>query len=407
MKLLLTFFSIFLVMLSLLAQNELVSENYPFKNLYEWQGVGTIITLSDPDERQRDYNIWLLNTSGEVQWREKFYPKLSNPFPIIGHNSSYIYFLDNIKPENHKINYHQINMSGSVKSTQLELLSIVKKAGFNSTEDLVMVDIINTPGALVFQFEFNDKAQKRKDQFFVFLTHHNHRTYAVKGLSVSYDGLKSGLEGELRYAGSDAETIYFSRYIKRSNDHTLEFVPYSAKGEEKLVQVFTLSDYAFANSQSDWVNYRGEFHLNGANRPACASGGFYLDKRFYCVGFDEEMTSFALSTFNEKGKQEVMKEVKLQTYKKIKGTPTLWIGEFKQGLFVGFNVMDDHHHIYFSGDVVKKVELNQSDYDLIRTNPSLLETGIRPGIFVHFYNDGYFRLHSEGLGSTKLLKIEN
>jgi hypothetical protein len=400
-------FLVFLGFLSSFAQNELVSDNYPFKNLFEWQGVGTIITSSDPDERQRDFNIWLLNTNGEVQWREKFYPKLANPYPIIGHNSSYIYFLDNLKPENHKINYHQINMSGSVKSTQFDLLPIVKKAGYNSTDDLNLVDIINTPGALVFQFEYMDKTQKKKDQFFIFLTHHNHRTYATKGISVGLDGLKDGIEGELRYAGSDAETIYFSRYIKRANEHTLEFLPFTAKGEEKLAQVFTIEGYTELNAGIEWINYRGEYHLNPAmSKKSYAQGGYYADKQFYFMGFDKDLSKFGILTFNEKGKQQVLKEVALTPSKKKKDTPRLALGELHAGFFVAFNLMEDNMAFYVVNSSAEKFAIFHNAYNLLRINPTLIKTGIQSGIFVHANNDNYFRLQTDDLGNTKVLSLE-
>jgi hypothetical protein len=388
------------------AQIELTSEAYPFNGVMEWQDVGTIITSSDPDQRQRDFNIWLLNKDGEVQWREKFYPKLNRPFPIIGHNSSYIYFLDNLKPESHKINYHQINMSGSVKSTSLDLLAMVKKAGYNSTDELLLVDVINAPGALVFQFDAENKTAKSIDQLLVFLTHHNHRAYLTKTVSTSLDGLKNTTEGRLMYAGSDDEQIYFSRYIRRVNQHTLEFIPYSAKGEEGFAQVFTLDDYTSNSSRLVPLNYTGEYHLQLQAKNTTPLGGFYFGKRFYSFGFNDNLDKWGVCMFDDKGKQKILEEVELSEQKKRKGVPTVVVGEARSYWSIGFDWNEDNCLHLISMDRSRSAEAFLQQQEQLRNNPSVANLANSLGIFVHPTNDGYFRLVLEKLGHANTLNFD-
>jgi len=404
-KQLILFYSI-LGFLSSNAQIELTSETYPFNGVMEWQGVGTIITSSDPDQRQRDFNIWLLNKDGEVQWREKFYPKLNRPFPIIGHNSSYIYFLDNLKPENHKINYHQINMSGSVKSTSLDLLAMVKKAGYNSTDELLLVDVINAPSALVFQFDAENKSTKSIDQVLVFLTHHNHRTYLTKTVASTLDGLKNSTEGRLLYAGSDDDNIYFSRYIQRASQHTLEFIPYSAKGEEGFAQVFTMDDFTTSSAKPDVLNYTGEYHLQLQAKNTTPVGGFYFGKRFYTFGFTANLDEWAVSIFDEEGKQKILERVKLSEQKKRKGVPTIMLGEARTYWTIGFDWNEDSHLHFISLDGLRSGETFLPQQEQLRNNPSVANAANSLGIFVHPTNDGYFRLVLEKFGQTNTLNFD-
>lgn len=402
---------IFLFVLSLFSssfsQMNVSSESYPFHDIIEWQGIGSLLLAKDPDVRQKDYNVTLLNALGQVQWKEKFYPKTENPSLVLGHKSNYIYFIDNFVPESHKIFYHQINMSGSVKSTNLELLTHAKKMGYSSSTDLTLVDVVNTSGALVFQFVAQNKGEKSYENVFIFLTHHNHRTYAVKTLSSKMEGLKDNSEAMLKYAGSDDDKIYFSRTIDRASKSTLEFIPFSAKGEEGFTQVFTLDKKQTLSMELNPLHFSGDFYISSdlADYKAKAYG-YYLEGQFYALTFDTENNSFIVNHFDEKGNPKALITESITKEKKDRYKVVVKLMEIRSSLLIAVSANDDvfYAQVDAKSQVIKfPVEISNIQF---MKNPSIIHFGKSSTIFVHPLEDGFLSTGLVGIGKSTSLDFE-
>lgn len=389
------------------SQINVTSESYPFHDAIEWQGVGSLLLAKDPNLRQKDYNVILLNSVGEVQWKEKFYPKSENPSLILGHKSSYLYFIDNFVPENHKLFYHQINMSGSVKSTNLELLTHAKKMGYSSSTDLTLIDIVNTSGALVFQFVAENKSEKTYENIFIFLTHHNHRTYAVKTLSSKMDGLKDKSEAMLKYAGSDDEKIYFSRLVDRASKSTLEFIPFSPKGEEGLTQVFTLEKKQSLSMELNPLHFSGDYYISSdlADYQAKAYG-YYLDNQFYSLTFDVSNNQFVVSHFDEKGNPTAVITESVTKDKKDKYKVAIELMEIRNALLVAVNSNSDLFYTQVDAKpYVIKFPAEISNIQFMK-NPSIIHFGKSSTIFVHPLEEGFLSTSLMGIGKSASLDFE-
>lgn len=397
----------FLQLFASFGQLNVPSESYPFHDAIEWQGIGSLLLAKDPEARQKDYNVILLNSLGEVQWKEKFYPKSDNPSLILGHKSNYVYFIDNFVPESHKLFYHQINMSGSVKSTNLELLTHAKKMGYSSSSDLTLIDVVNTSGALVFQFVAENKSEKTYENVFIFLTHHNHRTYAVKTLSSKIDGLKENAEAMLKYAGSDDEHIYFSRLVDRASNSTLEFIPFSVKGEEGLTQVFTLNKKQSLSMELNPLHFSGDFYISSdlANYKAKAYG-YFLSGQFYTLSFDSDNNEFIVSHFDEKGNHKAILKETITKDKKDKYKVAVKLMEIRNSLLVAVSANDD---LFYAKVDVKPEVFNFpteiSDIQFMK-NPSIIHFGKSSTIFVHPLEDGFLSTSLVGIGKTTSLDFE-
>jgi len=392
---------------SAFTQLNVASESYPFHDVIEWQEVGSLLLAKDPDLRQKDYNVILLNTAGEVQWKEKFYPKSTEPALILGHKSNYVYFIDNFTPENHKIFYHQINMSGSVKSTNLELLTHAKKLGYSSSTDLTLIDVINTSGALVFQFVAENKSEKTFENVFIFLTHHNHRTYAVKTLSSKIEGLKDNSEAMLKYAGSDDEKIYFSRLVDRGAQSTLEFIPFSAKAEEGITQVFTLKGKQSLSMELNPLHFSGDYYISSDLADYKAKGyGYYLKGQFYTLTFDVQNNQFLVSQFDDKGNPKVILTESVTKEKKDKYKIIVKLMEISDALLLAVSSNDDLFYVtVHSAPEVIQFPAGVSNSQLMK-NPSIINFGKSSTIFVHPLEDGFLSTSLIGIGKSTVLDFE-
>lgn len=388
-------------------QLNVTSESYPFHDAIEWQGVGSLLLAKDPAARQKDYNVILFNALGEVQWKEKFYPKSDAPSLILGHKSNYVYFIDNFVPESHKLFYHQINMSGSVKSTSLELLTHAKKMGYSSSSDLTLIDVVNTSGALVFQFVAENKSEKTYENVFIFLTHHNHRTYAVKTLSSKIEGLKNNAEAMLKYAGSDDEQIYFSRLVDRASNSTIEFIPFSAKGEEGLTQVFTLNKKQSLSMELNPLHFSGDFYISSdlADYKAKAYG-YFLEGQFYTLFFDNDKNQFVVSRFDEKGNHEAILTETITKDKKDKYQVAVKLMEVRNSLLLAVSANDD---LFYAKVESKPTKINfPTEISGIQfmKNPSIIYFGKSSTIFVHPLEDGFLSTSLVGIGKSTSLDFE-
>src|SRR5690554_7658258 len=79
-------------------QIEVTEGKFPFNQILEWPGKGTLLLGNDPTGRTEEINFNLLNHQGEVSWNRSVYPKSNNTSLIVSGMSDYLYFVDDLKP---------------------------------------------------------------------------------------------------------------------------------------------------------------------------------------------------------------------------------------------------------------------------------------------------------------------
>lgn len=393
--------SIILVYSTLLFSQKVAieAEKYPFSMIYEWQGRGSILVNKDPSGLLREVNLTLINSDGISKWQESFSPKVNEPFLILSYESKYLYYLDYMQPKNGKIYFHQINQNGSVKSSSISLLSMFKKLGYSSVEDLELVNAINTKESLVFMFEHKNKKEKSIEQILVFMMHNNRLTYAVKHASVSLENLENNTDGVLTYAGSTEERIYFTSNFQNSLQKGQRLIEYTPKGElvgdrsyqapKEQLQSFT--PYKFSVEGTKYIASKDEHEKNGQL--------VFWNHKVYFIGITKTENQVNLYGYNTNNEIELLQSLGTISLEK-KETPELgWNMEEKE--LVIASVVKKGSKIYAIKEKgeAKKV-FNQLEPEKVALNPSILKANQQGLDFVHLIDDEIYSFDKNQLNKV-------
>jgi len=368
----LTFFTLICFIIPSYGQKnvEIPEGNYPYHSIYEWPTVGAFLINSDPDKRARDMNIVLVNTAGEMQWQETFYPKTHEPKLILSEKSSYLYFIDALQLDGNKLHYHQISKGGNVKSTSIDFLTTFEKFGINNPADAVLEDVINTEPALIFQFSFENKSTEQLDHVLVFLTHHNHKHYAIKAKETPLDFIKKGISGHLYYAGSDSHKVYFSNFQKTGSRNTLAFHGFSPKAEadEPQEMILTTESVLASNQQ---MGHFGQVY--DTPKYSDFARGIYFDQLFYALHFDQIKRSFDIKTYNEKGNVISLVSSSTTAEEKRKYDGTFLFSTLNDQLIVSASINEVRSSFKMHQNEVKPIDFKgKDDFLKLNHNPSRL-----------------------------------
>ncbi|MEX2485563.1 MAG: hypothetical protein WED10_13410 [Brumimicrobium sp.] len=400
------FFVCFSLMFSvqLNAQIEVEAEKFPFNQIVEWKNNGSLLVSSDPKDKVRDVEVVLLDNSGELNWRKLIYPSHSKPSIIVSESSNYIYFIDHFKVENNKFSYIQINRSGSVVSTNFDLLKVVRSYGYTIPNELVVEEVVNTPKALVFHFTLEVKDKNIIENFFVTITHHNNRMYHSQGKNTHPDFVADGKEGLFNYAGSDEENIYFSRLIKQGGKHRVHFYPITPKAKQGNEYSFSLST-DFNPIYSEIINHNlcGSYYQKVLNKKVIErfGVGLYANNRFYYVANDETDKCVKIFGADQDGEIDVLNECNNPADKSRKYDAKIkWIDcrnrvlilseiEGKTNVYSEFNSKIEHY---------KSENLN---LNILQINPSRPSLENKSTNFVHLVGDKTYSFDLNQLGQSK------
>lgn len=379
---------------------EVPEGKYPYSAVYEWYNRGTILINSDPTENARDHNIMFINADAETQWKETFYPKNHNPKLILSHNSNYIYFLEEIGLRGNKVLYHQISKSGSVKSSSFDVLSSFKKLGIYDPSNTDLVDVVNTSEALVFQFIYENKSTKNKDDILVFLTHHNHKIHVVKALETPLELMKKDIAGALHFAGCKNETIYFSNYQKVGNRPAIVFHGFSVKAEPKDPEAMILENVNALPVDFEVLDLSGKSYIEqGLN--SVFGVGVVVNNAFHFLYHDTKKRTFEVLSYDEKGNLvQVMSTPSPVAEEKRKYNSKLYYVEIENQLF-GIAELNEVSTAFLIGK--EKNEFQQWDLGRLKrvsTNPSRILAVTKNDDFIHRSTSGFFTFDIHQLGKS-------
>jgi hypothetical protein len=142
-------------------QFEIPAEEYPFYTIIEWKGIGSMLLNRDPSGNSKKVNLTLVSDKTTRIWQQSFNPNGKDFYYISSENARYVYFLDNLNPENGKISLHQLNSAGNIKSSTILLGPAIKKLGAYDFTKLELMDIVTTDKALVHIFRYHDEKEKK------------------------------------------------------------------------------------------------------------------------------------------------------------------------------------------------------------------------------------------------------
>lgn len=189
---------------------EIPQEEYPFYNIIEWKGFGSILMNRDPAGVTKKVHLTLVGNQTTSIWQQSFNPNGKDFYYISSENARYVYFLDDLNLNAGKVSLHQMSSAGNVKSTSVALGAAIKKLGEYDQTQLQLMDVVTTDKALVHIFRYFDKKDKKYSEIATFVTHHNFLVYAAILGEVSEASLKEGNYGQWKYIGFTEDQICFA-----------------------------------------------------------------------------------------------------------------------------------------------------------------------------------------------------
>lgn len=388
------------------AQVEVTNGKFPFNQMIEWPGKGTLLLGTDPTGRTDEVNFNLFNAAGEVAWNRSIYPKDKNTHLIVSGMSDYIYFVDDLKLVNNSIRYNQVNQSGSIVPTKFDMLAVIRSYRYTTPADLELKDIINTPKALVFYFQLPVKDKGIIENFFVTITHHNNRVYHYQGPVSDMSLVKEGKEGPLMFAGADESTICFSRFEYSDKKQNARYYPFSPKAEAISRNTIVMSDFAPISSDVQFVSLNGSYYLEKEKRnTAEANGrGFYMGGKYFYAVNDSKDRCLKIYGRNDKGEYEVLNkcENSAETSKRYKAS--LAFIPVKDKVIIVSNINDKSTAYEVSHNEINRIDAGSINSEMIQKNPSSFQLENKSANFVHFINGTpFFFDHTELEKSDKVI----
>jgi len=384
------------------AQIEIESGKSPFHSIVEWKDKGTLLMNSDPKNRTRDYEVVLLNNDGEVSWRKTIYPSHSMPLLILSGSSNYIYFVDNFEVIDSKFSYNQINQSGSVVSTNFDLLKIIRSYGYTIPDQLVVEEIVNTSKALVFHFSLEVQEKNIIENFFVTITHHNNRVYHSQGPNTHPDLLDDEREGLFTFSGADEENIYFSRILKQGGGKRIHFYPISPKAEKGNEYSFSLpTDFSPIESEVVNNNLCGSYYQKQLNKKSLTrlAIGIFNNNRFYVAANDSKDRCLKIYGADKEGEITTLNKCENPAKESRKYDAKLtWLENLNRLIVIG-SIDDYKSAAIIDGSDVESIEKSEFNIDRLQINPSAFTLENKTTNFVHLVNDQIFFFDSKQLGS--------
>ena len=393
------FFVVFYTCLSF-GQVEIPEAKYPFHTVFEWPKVGGLLLNSDPEERFRDHNMYLVNPDGEVQWLATFYPKTFQPYRILSGNSNYVYFLDQLEIENNKISYNQVNKSGGVVSTSVNLQPELRKLGFTNPSLFEIINITNTEGALVLYLRSYVKLDRQYENVLLFITHHNARVYGAVLPRTEAFFIKEKVESFFYYAGSDGGTVYFARYIKSGPRNTIHFIPVNRKGEIKSSVSLTLPTFNTLTTKTSIKNWEGAFHNGKDYYPDYVGVGLFDQGKFFYVENNAEDLALKVWAMNEKGDLDELLKTTSAVESKRKISSSLDLFHDGTHWVIASQIENEIKNVRIEPGKAHVLTPASSDEKLLMNNPSLFSYPSKSTNFVLPINKGVLLFDYAQFGKT-------
>lgn len=276
---------------------EIWAEQYPFYNVLEWKGMGTILMNRDPSGNMKKVNLTLAGNSPTHIWQQSFNPNGKDFYYISSENARYVYFLDNLNLEAGKVSFHQLNSAGNVKSTSVSLASAIKKLGYDPLE-LELIDIVTTDKALVHIFRYHNEKDKKYVEIATFITHHNLLEYATILGEIPDDNIKSGNFGMWKYIGFTEDQIAFATrdLVNKKSGWTVK--TYTSKGVLSEARFIEAPSEKFDFLDFSGLGTHGSIYLGDKTKHNNEKGSILFHKnQFYLTGTVTEGTNKTAKLF--------------------------------------------------------------------------------------------------------------
>tara|TARA_B100000508_G_scaffold140085_2_gene140014 strand:- start:20925 stop:22139 length:1215 start_codon:yes stop_codon:yes gene_type:complete len=385
------------------AQIELKRDKLSFKELVEWKGV--LVIAEDPKGKVNYKELSRISPEGEVLWRKLIYPKSDQSYLIQSSNSDYIYFVDDLEPYNNTIRYNQINESGSVTPTKLNILNVIRSYGYRTPDDVVVENIVNTPNALVFHLTL--AVDDIVENFFVTITHHNNRVYHWKGPETHPDLIKENKEGHILYAGCDEESIYFARYTFQANNHRINFIPFDAKAKPLNAYNYSIPDFNPIQTEERILSNEARYYINKDRDPREVKGiPVYVDNKHLYIVNDSELRTTVVYGANEAGEIDRIAKGKKSAEESRKYDSKLGINRSNNGFTIFGQIEDTPNGLSYGDEKYDQLSIPDSKIEVIRNNPSSIARENKSTTFVYPFSGKWYGIEKSSLTESEIITFK-
>lgn len=281
---------------------EIPAATYPYSDIIEWKGMGSLLINMDPSGNAKQVNLTLVNGELKSVWDQKFTPKNEKYYYISSENARYVYFLDNLNLDGGKVYFSQLNSAGNVKTTSVAIGTALKSVGVSDYNDLELINCVVTDKALVYQFRYQDKKNNAVVDIAAFITHHNFLCYPLVLGSVPEDALKEDHIGNWEYVGFTEDQISFAARDYQNKNSGWSVKEFSSKGKE-LKGYFMVGPKDLIPIENIGFGTTGKYYLN--ERYSIERGLLtYINSQYYLIGGQRksatgaEITLFKLTGAN-------------------------------------------------------------------------------------------------------------
>ncbi len=338
MKILISCLLVVLSFTGVAQEFEIAASKYPYYNIIEWKGMGAILMSKDPSGNTKQVNLTLVGDQTTSIWDQKFNPKSEEFYFISSENARYVYFLDNLEPENGKIYFNQLNSAGNVKSTNVFIGNAIKSLGGIDYNDLELINIVVTDKALVHHFRYQDKKEKAIVEIATFITHHNFKCYAAILGSTPEANLKKDDDiGQWDYVGFTDDKIVFAARDKMDKQIGWTVKEYSSKGVAGP-SLFINAPKGLIPVENIGFGTTGKYYLKGSTTMDKGLLSF-INGKYYMVGGQKKESGAELTLYElENNEWKELNSMKLNYFIEKK---TLSLGIYPMNEGIGYHL--DHN----------------------------------------------------------------
>jgi hypothetical protein len=367
-------------------------QKFPFSDVIEWPEHGLVLFAKDPSKNTLQQELSYVNQKGELIWQEHYIPMVENPFIIASQESDYIYFLDQINPdESGKIYYNQMSLSGYIKKGSIYFPPIFRTLNNDNLLDYKLIDVINAHDDLIFHFRQEDKKNKQFIDVLVFYSHVLLKAFPVKipGVYLTAE-LDAGTKSLIQYAGSKDGANYFCSAATKTKVKGYDLFTYNDKGELIETSFMDAPKETVSPLQIQSNELNGAYYLRAEN-PAYIGQLHYYKNAFYLIGGNEQAG--------------------ISLWKYTNNTPGLLLSNIsmahkKSNLYtVGANFLNNQLIVFTQSDLENKNTVYSLDTKVVHTsdvsgnayerNPSRLLFAKNSTNFVLKLNDVVFEFNKQ------------
>lgn len=403
MKKIVLLFALSISMGSISQEFEITPQNYPFYDIIEWKGVGSVLLSKDPEAKTRKIDITLVGDQTSSIWDEAFIPQNEEFYFISSENAPYIYFLDNLELKDGKVYCTQVNSTGNKKTVVISLITVIKNLGVPSWTDLELINIVVTDKALVHHFRYHDKKSKSIREFATFITHHNLLSYGAELGAIPEDDLSKEDVGNWDYIGFTADKICFAARDVKNKENGWTIKEFTSKAKY-VSEFFMKAPSDFIAVENIGFGTTGKYFLQDKTTTDKGLVTFINDK-FYMVGGVSTENSAELILYERFGAEWTeLNRMKLSYFIPKK---TLKLGLYPMNEGIGYHL---DHNGYNKASIItfdKKTESAHNDFtDRSIYNPSSVFNDKSKEEFTVSLPDAVLVFNTKQLNQTGPVKFE-